>query len=300
MDRSILEGIYDVHVHAGPSTANRAVDAGEMLLEAEAAGYAGFVVKDHYIPALLGTKMVEKHLGKGKTKVYGSTVLNNSVGGFNVHAVDAAYQFGAAMVYFPTISSEMHIEDTKEKGFPGAGAGGLEETPIPFTDENDEVVPEAVEVLKYIAEKNMVLATGHGTPEEVDAVVRKAVELGVEKILVTHPHYQIGASLEQMKEWAELGAYIEINACVFEGGHSVVEPVTKLSLIPEMIEAAGIDKIIIDTDFGQAANGSPVEGLYNFLVLLESELGITEEEINIMTKKNPKDLFDFENLNQIN
>ena len=50
IDRSILQGVYDVHVHTGPSTAKRSVDVVEMLREASEAGYAGFVTKDHYYP----------------------------------------------------------------------------------------------------------------------------------------------------------------------------------------------------------------------------------------------------------
>ena len=38
--RSFLEGVVDIHIHAGPSVANRKVDAYEMLRQAEEAGYA--------------------------------------------------------------------------------------------------------------------------------------------------------------------------------------------------------------------------------------------------------------------
>jgi len=91
-----------------------------------------------------------------------------------------------------------------------------------------------------------------------------------------------------------MGAYIEINACVFKDSGSKVEAVVDLSVAKEMIDACGVDSIIIDTDYGQAANGSPVEGMYNFVNALEKQFGITEEEINIMTKKNPKKLFHFQ------
>lgn len=295
MNRSILNGMYDVHVHCGPSTANRAVDAAEMLKLAEEAGYAGFVVKDHYIPALLGTKMVEKHLGNGTCKVYGCLVLNNAVGGLNVDAVDKARQMGTAMVYLPTVSSKTHIDGHKESGFVGgAGTSDVEEEPIVIADENGTLNPKVVEVIQYLAKHDMVLATGHGNEIEVDATVKKAFELGMRRVLVTHPHYQVGASIDDMKRWADMGAYIEINACVFKDSGSKVEAVVDLSVAKEMIDACGVDSIIIDTDYGQAANGSPVEGMYNFVNALEKQFGITEEEINIMTKKNPKKLFHFQ------
>ena len=38
-----MKGTIDIHVHAGPSVAKRKVDSGEMLLNAQAAGYRAFV-----------------------------------------------------------------------------------------------------------------------------------------------------------------------------------------------------------------------------------------------------------------
>ena len=58
-ERDILKGILDIHVHAGPSVANREVDAADMLKQAVAAGYRGFLVKDHYFPSCMGVKMVQ-------------------------------------------------------------------------------------------------------------------------------------------------------------------------------------------------------------------------------------------------
>ena len=95
--REILQGAIDLHVHAGPSVAIREVDAGDMLKEAVEAGYRAFVIKDHYFPTMMSATLVEKHQG-GTTKVFGGIALNNSVGGINVKAVDAAYGMGAKFV----------------------------------------------------------------------------------------------------------------------------------------------------------------------------------------------------------
>ena len=56
-------GLIDLHVHSGPSVMPRALDGGDMLLEAEAAGYSAFVIKDHYFPTMMSAELVEKHLG---------------------------------------------------------------------------------------------------------------------------------------------------------------------------------------------------------------------------------------------
>lgn len=288
MTRDILKGLIDIHVHTGPSAANRELDAAEMLFEAEKAGYAGFLVKDHYFPSMLGTKMIEKHLGNGTCKVLGSMALNNSIGLFNLKALDVARQMDAKIIYFPTVSTKKHIDDHAKSHFVGSGNSAVAENPITFVDENGHFNPDAIEVLKYMAKYDMVLGTGHASLYELDHLVKMAFKLGVKRVLVNHPHYNINASYEQMAEWAELGAYIELNVCVFKSGSklgTVDDIVAK-----EMIDACGVDRIILDSDLGQKGNGSPVEGMYQFITLLADQFGITEEEINIMAKSNPKKL----------
>ena len=155
MDRNrLLNGVIDIHVHAGPSVASRELDAADMLKEAEAAGYRGFLVKDHYFPSMMGCQMVQRHLGNGSVQVFGSMCLNNAMGLFNLNAVDVAYGMGARMIYFPTVSSKNHI-DAHKGHFAGAGKMTVPETPVVYVDEKGELDPAAVRVLEYMAEKDM-------------------------------------------------------------------------------------------------------------------------------------------------
>ena len=295
VSRDILKGFIDIHVHAGPSAAKRKVDAYEMLQEADAAGYRAFLVKDHYFPTMMGAKMCSEHDSQNGCLVFGGIALNRSVGLFNVHAVDAARNLGAKTVYFPTVSTLNHIEGHAKAGhgFVGSGASAVVDEGIVYIDNKGELVPEAVEVIRYIAaHPELVLCTGHGSAAEVDAVVRKAVELGVEKICVNHPHFLINATYEQMRDWANLGAYIELNAAVFssiaKSGECGDEMIGKiLEYVPE-------DKIVLDSDLGQAVNIDPVEGMYKFICKLVDEFGVTEEQINLWGKKIPAYLMGLE------
>lgn len=285
MDRNeLLKGVLDIHVHAGPSVASRELDAADMLKEAEAAGSRGFLVKDHYFPSMMGCQMIQRHLGNGSVEIFGSLCLNNAVGVFNLNAVDAAYGMGAKMIYFPTVSSKNHI-DAHKGGFAGAGNMSVPETPVVYVDEKGELLPEAVRVLEYMAEKNIALGTGHGSAREIDALVRTAVKAGVKKILVNHPHFHIGATYCQMREWAALGAYIELNVCVFSEG-SKLGPLPT-SVLEEMLREVPRDRMVLDSDMGQRGNGSPVEGMYRFMRLMMDRFGVTKEEIDVMAKKNP-------------
>ncbi len=294
LSRDILRGITDLHIHAGPSVANRSVDAVEAYNEAAEAGYRAVLVKDHYFPSTMGTTMINKHLGNGYTECFSWLVLNNAVGAFNLIAVDTAVKMGAKIICMPTISAKNHI-DTHKHGFVGAGSNGLTEKPIYYLDENDELIPEVTALLEYLAQhKDICLATGHACAHETDKLIRKAADLGIEKILVNHPFFDIDATIEDVKRWASLGAMIEINVCVFENminlkTGKIMGPIP-FSLFKEYYDNLPIENIVIDTDLGQSIFVHPVEGMYEFLNEIHDRYGITEEEINIMTKKNPAKL----------
>jgi hypothetical protein len=285
--REILQGIIDLHVHAGPSVAKREVDAGDMLKEAVQYGYRGFVVKDHYFPTMMSATLVEKHLGSDKIRVFGGIALNNSVGAINVKAVDAAYGMGAKFVYMPTVSSNHHIEEHKGH-FPGAGAMSLAEKPIVYVDEKGNLWDEVKELLKYVATKpDLILATGHGSVREIDTLIPEAVKAGVKKIFVNHPFFLIGASIEEIVRWARMGAYIELNACVFPPSNFGSVP---FATAAKILENVPLEQIVIDSDYGQNGNGSPVDGLYKFIEILMKDLKVTEQQINLMTKETPAKL----------
>jgi len=286
-----MSGAIDIHVHAGPSVAKRRVDSAEMLLAAQTAGYQAFITKDHYFPSMMGADMVEKHLGNGTTRSFGCICLNNSVGGINLSAVDAACGMGAKIVFMPTVSALNHINHHKKKGFVGAGKMKLEERPIYYLDSQGELLPEVVSLLNYLKEYHpeVVLGTGHGSPEEIDKLVSKAAELGLTKILVNHPFFLIDAAVDQMVRWADMGAYIELNAVVFND----VEPASHhlpISVAQEVLDRVGYQRIVMDSDLGQAAYMEPVSGLQKFAQVLMDLCGVTEEQLRVMLIDNPAKL----------
>lgn len=290
LDRGILEGLVDMHVHAGPSTTKRSFDGYEMLKEAQSAGYKAFVVKDHYIPSVMGTVLLDKHFGNG-TRVLGGVVLNNSIGGLNLNMIDVCYNMGARIVWMPTVSAHWDIT-TRVGKFAGAGDSSIPEAPIYYLTEDGGLNEEALKLLQYMSEhKDIVLATGHCSVAESTALVRKAVSMGIDKILINHPYNNIKASFEDVKVWADLGAYIELTAVCFKGVlGSEKFPVTMLR---EYFDNVPIEQLVIDSDLGAMTKAGPVsavEGMYRFLNLITDELHITEEQINLMAKKTPSKL----------
>ncbi|WP_130861323.1 DUF6282 family protein [Bacilliculturomica massiliensis] len=294
-DKQILDGLIDLHIHAGPSVMPREVDAAEMLREAEEAGYRAFVVKDHFAPTVMTADVLQKHMATGKTQVFGGIALNNSVGGLNVKALDAAYAMGAKIFWMPTVSTDNHIKAHTGTGvkFPSSKGMTVKERAMTYIDADGQLAPEALEVLEYAAKKeDLIMGTGHGSLAEVDAAICKAAELGVTRILVNHPFYMIGADLTHMKKWAELGAYIELNATVFVPESKFCS--TPMSVAKEILENIPKERVVIDSDYGQNGNGSVSGGLLRFIRMLIDECGLSDGDVELMAKRNPAKLLGLE------
>ena len=145
-----------------------------------------------------------------------------------------------------------------------------------------------VEVLEYLAQYHpeVTLGTGHGSVPEINKLIDKAVELGIRKILVNHPFFHIGASVDDMARWAAQGAFIELNAVVF----NVVEPAAhhlELDLIKEIYDRVGYEKLVIDSDMGQAVYRPPCEGLAIFAEAIRQLTGAGDLEMETMMQRNP-------------
>lgn len=278
-----LNGLVDLHIHAGPSISKRAVDALEVYRNAAAKGFRGLVIKDHYFPTMMSAQLVQSHAGQDENapKIFGQIVLNNSQGGINLKAVDAACGMGVKLVTMPTVSAEHHIQAYAGRAFVGGGKESIPEEPIYYLDETGALLPEVDALLDYLAQKpEVVLATGHGSPTEIDALLKAAVQKGVQRILVNHPFCLVDATMEQMIRWADMGAILELNACD-------IDPVSNfadgdLDLVAAMLEKIPADRLVIDSDYGQNGNIEPVEGLIHFTQFLQEKFGVSEEQVHQM------------------
>src|SRR5829696_4501382 len=198
-------GTIDMHVHSHPDVFGRNMDDIDVATLAKAKGMRGIVLKNHVVTTADRAALVMKVVPG--IEVWGGIVLNKAVGGINPAAVEwmhRMYGGRGKIVWLPTFDSDKHVKTLVNKD-----ASGLVVAP------NGQVTPELEEVLKIIARENLVLATGHVHAEEVLAVSKKAKELGVKNILVTHGLTNIpGMTMEQAKEAAANGA--ERVVCVDE------------------------------------------------------------------------------------
>jgi hypothetical protein len=287
--QSPIESAIDLHVHSGPDVFGRCADDIEVARAARRAGMRGLVIKNHITSTADRAALVSTYVPD--IEAFGGVVLNRAVGGVNPDAVEWMYRMEGGrgkIVWLPTFDADHH-----KKIFNSPGEGIK-------VAEDGKVTPEMEAVLEIIARENLVLETGHVSPSEVLAVVRRAVELGVKKIVVTHAMAIVpGMSLEQIKEAAEMGAYVElVYVNHLQGPHAHLEWMrewTQVS-IEEMagaIRALGAERIVLGTDLGQSGNPVHPDG-YKLFILGLKKAGITQAEIDQMMKHNPAHLLDLE------
>ncbi|GGA35642.1 hypothetical protein GCM10007416_05600 [Kroppenstedtia guangzhouensis] len=284
----LLEDAIELHVHSSPSIFPRRQTDWELIEDVRRAKMAGVVLKAHegqtYDRAtLLGEKYPDLH-------IYGGLVCNAFSGGLSPVVVDVAIQMGAKIIWMPTISAEQH-----QKFYSHRSTGKLfnSEKPLPHLSGGIRVVndegklwPEVYEILYLIAEKDIVLATGHLAPYEVEVLVREAKEIGIQKILIQHVDLGIAKmSLDMQKKLVCQGCILEkcYLACG-SGFHDI-----SLRSMADSIRELGADSCVLVTDYGQAHNSPPVQALGEFIQQMMDN-GISEREIEKMVSINPREL----------
>jgi len=292
--KAILKGFVDTHVHAGPTLTVREFNVWQLAAEAEKGGFSAIVLKDHFIPTVPVARVMKEKLGHTVVKIFGSLVLNNSVGGLNPKAVEIAIGFGAKMIWMPTISAANHRRMHRAPGIKFPAVITKKETvadaPLEVIGADGALTPETEDVLNVLADHpDVVLATGHLGRAEVDALVRRCAQVGVKRVLVTHPHFLVDASVEDMQTWQSLGAYMEFTAVISLPSSPIYcRPVEDLA---GLIKSLDVEKIVLSSDLGLKNAGWPIEGMSAFLELL-GEAGVGDEDLKKMIATNPAQLLD--------
>ena len=112
-------------------------------------------------------------------------------------------------------------------------------------------------------------------------LIREARNLGVERMVMTHA-MRCNATLAQMKEAANLGAYLEFVYNQLLGRNRAHD----IKDYAAAIRAVGPQHCILSGDLGQPDNPLHPDGLEAFLRGMR-EQGFTEADIDQMARKNP-------------
>ena len=288
--QEILRQAIDLHVHIGPEIIPRKFTLSE-LINYEKDKLKGFGIKNHFFPTVA---MSRPKVQDGIPLVIDSVVLNRYVGGFNSDIARASAELSEnpIIVWFPTLHTEKFLQSQeleiaiewidpkmreKIKLRPTAGI-----KPLLIFDESQKISQEVESVLNIIKENDAILATGHlSWQESVELVKFAAQDIGIKKIIITHPIYQkIAMPIEVQKE---LGALIEHCYSMYS--------IDKIPMaeIAKQIKEVGVKNCLLSSDVGQTFSQSPSESLTEFISLLEQG-GITESEIRTMLIDNPAKL----------
>ena len=270
---ALVEGSIDLHAHFGPdSKIDRSVDLTTLLETATALKMRGVALKSKDYPT-----QPYAYLGKQQfpdIEPLGALCLDHDVGGMNPDAVKTSGRLGARIVWLPTFSSTMDM-----------GLVGRADLGISCFDREGELTKDTIAVLEQIKRYDMVLATGHISNEETMAAVRKAKDMDMKRIIITHPitaHRGGTPTMDVMKEYASMGCYIE--HCLI-GLMPRTQAITGEELA-DAIRELGPQHCIMSSDFGQLWNPPPASGMKMFIALMLAQ-GLTDEEVEVMVKTNP-------------
>ncbi len=277
-EHHILRGAIDTHVHSSPDVLPRRQSDREVVADADAAGMAAIVLKNHTSPTAARAAIAGESV---RTAVLGGIVLNHPCGGLNPHAVRTTLTLGGRVIWMPTISAENHLRylrsreaDPHIQAITPSMAEGIS---LP-----DGGMPAAVgEILDLIAEVDAVLATGHLSVDETVGLAHEARRRGVTHILVTHPEApQIEMPLDVQRELAGIGAMFE--RCYY----SLLDDTAIAASMLETMRSVGVGSTVLATDLGQVHNPPPVEGFASFRSVME-ELGMSGDEWRTVACDNP-------------
>lgn len=274
-----LKGAIDFHVHQGPDSVARAIDADDLARLAKKMGMRGMIMKNHFEETGSLVYMVRKEVPG--IELFGGITQDLAVGGINLEAVKhmVAMKGGwGRVIWLPTFDAENAVK--------------LDKSSAPFVrvSENGHLLPGVLELIDYIAKRpDLVLETGHISGEEGDMVVHEAHQRGVAHIVVTHAMASsVRMTIPQMQAAVKDGAFIEF----VYGATLGANPFVTISDYAKAIRIIGPKSCIMATDFG-AVQKPPEpqrvlepQGLLDFMNAMHKE-GISVVNINLMTKTNP-------------
>ena len=266
-----LDGAIDMHAHSDPDGTPRKVDAIDLAKLAKGRGMRAIVLKNHYEPTASLAYIVRKEVPG--IEVFGGITMDLTVGGVNPAAVEWMSKVKGGygkVVWLPTFDSEYQVTQSKQN------------RPFARVSKDGKLLPEVVQVIGIIAKHNMVLETGHISPAEVLLALREGKRQGVRNMLVTHATNEYpGLSIDQLKEAAQLGAYLEF---VWSGAQG-----PGLANWIKAIRAAGPEWCVISSDLGQPNNPLHPDGLLELYHTLKAQ-GFSDAEVARMSKTNPAKL----------
>jgi hypothetical protein len=317
-DPAVQNGGIDMHAHQDPDSngpsygqAARSDDALDLYTRAKAAGMRGFVIKEHldqsagyaYYIRKLHPDM-EVFGGVGSNFTTGPKVNPWSI----IHMAEMRGGWGR-IVWMPSWDSENsshrvrnYMTNLAPRRAPyfdppfvsvaRCADGGRFWANFPKACEGGELLPEVKEAIKVIATTrtrdsngDLVLATGHNSPEEDVMMIKEAVKAGVKHIIITHPLLDVvDMKPEEIKQAVALGPEIYAEFTSQFGNQNARPEMVKQYV--DAIRMVGVDHAFVSTDTGQINSDFQPDALAKAAKVLRAN-GFTEQELAKLFKINP-------------
>ncbi len=272
-----LDGAIDIHVHSAPDNVERSIDSIDVARLARERGMHAIVLKSHYEPTATMAFIVRKEVPG--IEVFGGIDLNLTVGGMNAAAVEHMTQVTGGygrFVWMSTFDAENQVCVSKE------------DRPFVRVANDGQLLPAVKDVIAVIARHNLVLATGHVSPDEALLMLREGKRQGVRHMVVTHAmQTPVLMNVPQMQAAVKEGALIEFVAGSIAGPGGQA----KVASYADAINKVGAESCILASDLGQKGNPLPPDGLADFYAALRAR-GLTQAQLDVMSKRNPAQLLD--------
>lgn len=280
---NVMQGIIDMHIHAGPDVRARKLDDFELMEASVQRGVRAIVLKSHNVPtadrAYLVNRVAAEKYPDVKFTAFGGLCLNRPVGGLNPDAVETSLKLGAKVIWLPTNTAENHYRKNGKDSSTGV-----------VVTRDGKAVDELQDIFALVKQYNAVLATGHIGAEECFPVVEAARVAGVEKIVITHPEFWVvGMTPEQQADIVrKYDVLLEsVYAQPVNGSYKINIPDNIAAM-----KAIGPEHFVISTDSGQTVNPYWYESYTTYFKAV-SEV-FTSEQVRKMTHDNPAWLLDID------
>jgi hypothetical protein len=283
-------GVVDTHYHVGPELIVRRYDV-KTLADVAAPFGATLVLKNHTYPTTPLAALARARFG---AHFLGGVVLNRYVGGLNPQAIEGARSGNRAnvadatpdnspiVVWMPTVHAASHIR-VHGFGFDPAWSGccthghdddatkateANPDAPVVVFDDAGKPVRALIETLEAMARNRCILATGHLYADEVKKLVPLALDVGIHRVILTHPHYpSIRLSDEDQKMLLKRPEVFAEHcfAVHTQDGVPIEDYVAA-------VRTTGPEQVLLSTDFGQVSSAPFPDGTITYAAAMGERL----------------------------
>ena len=293
MTIELLKGSVDNHIHCCPHINKRSTNIFEVIKKAEQLEMHAVGLMDNFSNTSGYASLVKKYLPKLKLKVFGGLIMEPPSGGVNYENAKISLNYsyfqndGAKFISFPTHHTRhiAKLEKRKKNYIKNCFY-------IPDTGPTQETM----KILELIAQKNIVMNTGHLSAKETINLVKYAKKIGVKKILIPSNTFNLTTitKLKKFRPKFEFSYFFiskatDIPLTHVDGEKHKIQG-TNEKLLKILIKTAGPKNVILSSDCGVSILPKPHIGFSKFINHIQ-KLGFSKKEIEYMIKINSKKLF---------